>query len=323
MTEGEIKTERRENRETDLRWRRGCPLFSGKQEEYENWRGRVEDWLALCKDEAKYPGLEIRVNLNGKAWDVTKNLDRKLLMNEGGEEILLEALDKVYKKDTVMENYEKMLSYIEIKREKGESMRDYLIRYEKLSEEGRKPLGREMLEGEVKGVHVMAKAGLSEQQRRLVLTACGKEKLEYEIVKGIMKRIFEGLDEEERSESWLEKDFSRDQGGGVRSRRSTGRGRFYRGGGRRKNPLNNEGKVSKCIICQSEWHWAYDCPQNYKNKEATKSEQEKEKPTEKDSKNDKEKEIYMSGISVDDEEMWGHIEAILDTGCGPTVCGEL
>jgi hypothetical protein len=28
-----------------------CPIFSGKQEEYESWRERVEDWLLYGGDD--------------------------------------------------------------------------------------------------------------------------------------------------------------------------------------------------------------------------------------------------------------------------------
>lgn len=33
--------------------------------------------------------------------------------------------------------------------------------------------------------------------------------------------------------------------------------------------------------------------------------------------------VYVSEISSVDEESWGEVDAILDTGCKSTVCGEL
>ncbi len=81
--------------------------------------------------------------------------------------------------------------------------------------------------------------------------------------------------------------------------------------------MNREGKTTTCTttICKSEWHWAYDCPNNFKNrgyKENKKNEEEGKK-----------EKIYISGITAEEEEEWGDIEAILDTGCKSTVCGEL
>ena len=37
-------------------------------------------------------------------------------------------------------------------------------------------------------------------------------------------------------------------------------------GKRKKNPVESDGKVSKCIICESIYHWAHDCPDAYENK---------------------------------------------------------
>ena len=57
------------------------------------------------------------------------------------------------------------------------------------------------------------------------------------------------------------------------------RGRFNRGGSqsnmdwrnknsddRKQNPINTYGRVSRCAVCQSIYHWAKDCPHNEWNK---------------------------------------------------------
>ena len=51
--------------------RKECPKFCGKQSEYKEWKGQVEDWLIVCEDEVKYPGIEIRLSLKGRALEVT------------------------------------------------------------------------------------------------------------------------------------------------------------------------------------------------------------------------------------------------------------
>lgn len=50
-------------------------------------------------------------------------------------------------------------------------------------------------------------------------------------------------------------------GGGARVRAS-GRSRA-RGSWRRQNPNDSEGKVSRCVVCDSMFHWARDCPDSY------------------------------------------------------------
>ena len=37
--------------------------------------------------------------------------------------------------------------------------------------------------------------------------------------------------------------------------------------GRQLNPLGSDGYISRCMICQSVYHWANQCPHAYKNQE--------------------------------------------------------
>ena len=300
----------------EWRWRRECPKFSGVQAEYKAWKGQVRDWIEICGEEVKYPGLEIRMSLKGKGLEVTEDIDREELKESNGPDKILRKLDEVYLKDTLMENYGKMKSYFKIERESNEKMRDFVIRYEKAASECKKAIGKEMFEGEAKGFHILEQANLSESQKQMVLAACGEGKLEYDKVSQIMKRIFEGLGGKDEGE-WLgtEGYHNFDLSRGKESFRSRGRWNRGRAG---RNPLNREGRVTLCAICRSEWHWARDCPQNYQNKKKTAYLSKEESDVGK-----LEEEIYIGEVSTVDEEPWEVVEAILDTGCKSTVCGEL
>ena len=186
----------------EWKWRMECPKFSGEQEDYKRWKGQVEDWLKVCGDNIKFPGLQIRLSLKGRALDIAEGIDREELMEEGGEKIVLKKLDGAYQKDALIDYYSKMKRYFRIERESGEKMRDFIIRYEKLEWECNKAMGKNMFGEEAKGFHVLETANLSDNQKQMVLAACGKEKLEYSTVAQIMKRIFEGLGNKEESE-WL------------------------------------------------------------------------------------------------------------------------
>ena len=168
-----------------------------------------------------------------------------------------------YFKDTLMENYSKMKNYFKIERDSNEKMRDFVIRYEKAESECRKAVGKSMFEGKAKGFHVLEQANLTENQKQMVLLACGQGKLEYGKPSQIMKRIFEGLGSKEGSEGHVNL---------GRGRGNYGRGRGNRG----RNPVNREGKVTLCVICKSEWHWARHCPENIQNIKKVESGQEKE-----------------------------------------------
>ena len=85
-----------------------------------------------------------------------------------------------------MDNYEKMSNYFKIKRENGEKMKDYLVRYEKLAGECERAMGKKMFEGEFRAFHVLEQANLNEQQKQLALSACGKDKLDYSAILQIL-----------------------------------------------------------------------------------------------------------------------------------------
>lgn len=304
----------------EWKWRRECPRFSGVQAEYKGWKGQVEDWLIVCGDDVQYPGIEIRMSLKGRALEVTEGIDRMELKKADGHKIILKKLDEAFKKDTLMDNYGKMKKYFKIERESGETMREFIIRYEKEELECRRAIGKSMFEGEAKGFHVLEQAHLSENQKQMVLAACGQGKLDYDVVSQIMKRIFEGLGNKEDSEWWGSEGYSNGWRGRGSSYRSRSGGRGNRGGRGRggKNPLNKDGKVSLCTLCRSEYHWARECPQNFMNKDK----KERDSGVSQEQENAEEK-VYVGEVSKVDEEPWGEIDIILDTGCKSTVCGEL
>ena len=174
--------------EVEWRWRRECPRFSGVQAEYKGWIRQVTDWLAVCEELVKYPGIEIRLSLRGRALEVTEGLDREKLKTKEGPKEILGKLDEVYLKDTLVENYGKMKRYLKIERESGEKMRDFIIRYEKEESECSRAIRKSMFEGEAKGFHLLEQANLTENQKQMVFAACGKGKLEYSTVSQILKR---------------------------------------------------------------------------------------------------------------------------------------
>ena len=123
-------------------------------------------------------------------------------------------------------------------------MRDCVIKYVKVVSECRKAIGKSMLGGETKGFHVLQQVNLTENQKQMVLAACGQRKLESSTVSQIMKRIFEGLGRKEEAEWWGSESYV-NLGRRRGNYRSRGRGNRGRGG---KNPMNREGKVTLCNI---------------------------------------------------------------------------
>ena len=286
--------------------RRECPRFNGEEKNYKGWKNQVLDWLLVVGENVQYPAIEIRLSLSGKALEAAEELDRKELIKKGGEERILECLDKIFLRDSVMDRYGKLKEYFKIEREVGESMRAFIQRYEKIESECKRALDSPMFSEELKGFHVLEQANLAEGQRQMVIAACGQDKLEYEVVSRIMRRMFDSMEEGKEDEWW----------GSERRGEATNSRREAKNYTKRKNPIGKDGRVSKCAICKSEWHWAKDCSQNIRNKE-------KEG---KDDSNGKEKyreKVFAEEIGDIREESWKGVEAIVDTGCRSTICGEL
>ena len=116
----------------------------------------------------------------------------------------------------------------------------------------------------------------------------------YECMKRQFKAIYDNLSQKISSApvkvepTYEVKGYNRPGKDGYYSRRQSsnssydgkGRARFNRGGSqqntnwrnkssdsRKQNPINTfSGKISRCAVCQSIYHWAKDCPHNESNK---------------------------------------------------------
>ena len=307
----------------------GCPVFFRKKEEYEEWKVRAEDWLWVTRKEVEGPGVEIRMALRGRALDVVKDMDRNVLKQKGGDIKIFEKLDSVYKKDQLLDKYSKMKAYLKIERKENEKMDEYIIRYEKCADECNMAIGAggNMITGQLKGCHVMDQARLTDEQKQMVLAACGGDDLDYNKMRKALLRIFQSLEVEgkEKESEWWEK------GREEFSYNNRGRNRDFQGYQGRKNPRGKYGQITKCAICYSEYHWARDCPKNFQNRNKGSLEKGDSNVVEKRVMEKKEGERKETGnaeksyMLTEDENThsWGEVEAILDTGCKSTICGDI
>ena len=286
--------------------RRECPRFSGEERNYKAWKNQVLDWLLVVGEGVKYPAIEIRLSLSGKALEAAEELDRDSLKEDQGEDLIFECLDKIYLRDSLMDRYGKMKDYFKIERGSSETMREFIQRYEKMESECKRALDSPMFSSEVKGFHVLEQANLSEGQRQMVIAACGQNKLEYEVVSKMMRRMFDSIEEGKEDDWW----------GVERRGEATNDRRGVKGYRKRKNPVGKDGRVTRCAICKSEWHWAKECSQNIRNKE-------KEEKYDSDGKGKSGEKVFAEEIGDIREESWKGVEAIVDTGCRSTLCGEL
>ena len=76
-------------------------------------------------------GLEMMWSLRGKARECIRGMDVEEAEKEDGVKEIMKRLERVYKKDALADQMKKAMEFMEIRRKKGENMRDYVIRFER------------------------------------------------------------------------------------------------------------------------------------------------------------------------------------------------
>ena len=91
-----------------------CPVFSGNEAQYKNWRVTASDWMIIEGKKREYPVLEMRSEMRDKALDVVVGLEQEKLMERTGVEILLRELKKYYQKESRVNKLSKLKEFYNI-----------------------------------------------------------------------------------------------------------------------------------------------------------------------------------------------------------------
>jgi hypothetical protein len=284
-----------------------CPLFSGEVEEYDNWKNRTIDWLEIYEEEIRFPAIEMRISLKGKAYEAVKNIDREELKKKNGTKMLLKRLDELYKKDSKMEKLNKAAAFFRIEKKESERMKEYIMRYERTSLEC-EAVGGGKMSDEMKASHLITGAKLNTSDLHIVLGACGRDEYNFESVKLILGNVFQNAEtrkSDAKEEAWVAERWEKNTQKIWKCFKCQEEGHIAK---------NCPKKGNKCFICKKEGHLANNCFFNWKNK---KNDQEEKK-------NDQEEKVLWSNFEEDQKELEGDmIEAILDTGCNKSVVGDI
>ena len=161
------------------------PAFDPKTMTYEKWKNEIEVWKLVTELDEKKQALAVSLSLKGNARDVAMELKAENLAKETGMKTLIDALDKVFKRDDKDRAYEAYKNFDSYHKPEDITMSDYIIEFDKRYSKAKK---YEMaLPDSVLAFKLLDNAGLSKKDKQLALTASSD--LKYAAMKSALQRI--------------------------------------------------------------------------------------------------------------------------------------
>ena len=326
------------------------PKFE-KDEEYESWKRDLFIWreltdLAKCKQ-----ALAVHLSLKGRARVASSEVAVEALKQENGVETLIAKLDKLFLQDEGSRQFNAFREFYNLRKSDAKSCNEYISEFEHVYF---KLVAQKMaLPDSVIAFMLLESCKFNENEIKMVMT--GIPKVTFDNMKEAIKRIFgsdigrhrdyskdvktEPVFEAETNETlysnrnWRHDSWRETSGRGFRGTSGANSRGFgsNRGFNRKTNPIDRDGKISKCSICESKFHWARQCPDAYEKRTI-----HAKNVGEQDSsdKVEGENEVHLSlfvGYTNNEEQCKklntlveeSHGCALLDTGCSTTVTGNM
>ena len=147
------------------------PEFSGKAIDYKEYRKRLMlyDRKMDLAGRKKETAFNVLSSLKGRAWDSCEDLSMEQLEGENGMTEILRRLDTVFKFDAITELPNDFESFfIILTRKRHETMQEYMANFER---QLRKLAAHEVqLPDKVIGWYFLRRAGLSQNQRQMIMS---------------------------------------------------------------------------------------------------------------------------------------------------------
>ena len=307
---------------------------------YESWKADIMIWRRLTDLDVEKQALVVHLRLEGAARIASGELGETVLGQKDGLDKLIEKLDQLFLKDKSTRQYSAFRECYKVKRENSQSVEEFITRFEQVLFKMNK---LEMkLPDAVAAFMLLEASNLSENDSKLVLS--GIKEVSLENMKESMIRILGGkfrggslpsiaVKEEPtfecsetfygQSTRYRDSKFRRGAFRGSSRGSYTSRGgKLNTSGDKKTNPLDRNGKPSKCAICGSIYHWARSCPDS----QDSLSVQERGK-SETDDKNEVHFMLFVGYNDVErNNKLISLVEqchgcALVDSGCTKTVAG--
>ena len=303
------------------------PEFSESMS-WTDYKKEIEIWQALTTLDDEKQGPCLYLSLKGKAREAALELDLAKIKGKDGVKLILQRLDELYLEDTTQTAYLAYQSFETFKRPEDMKMKDYLAKFEHLYTKIKDH--QMVLPDGVLAYRVLNSANLTNEQ--MTLCRATMTELKYDEMVKQLKRLFADAitsapvgatpaptkDEpiffndtadansvlygDSRRRTWY-----RGNGGSRRRGNYNGHQQQRKGGSDDKgimNPVDRDGNVTRCRICDSKYHWHSDCTVQTKGPG---------------------KISLFQAKNIESEEIKVFVGetlncAVLDSGCSQTVC---
>ena len=318
-----------------------------EDDSYEAWKRDINIWSKFTDLVPEKQGLGVYLTLSGRARSAASEIPIEVLEKKDGLPKLIAKLDDLFLAEKGQRQFSAFNNLYNLRRSEEVSIDKFVADFEhiyyKFEQQDMK------LPDPVLALMLLAACKLREDDCKLVMSAITT--VAYTSIKSALKRIFsEKLGSTEasgvpcasvKSEPVMygHGDYSDTCSeapvmyarGGRRGRRPYRGGRGARSrpplsganrqpvsGGRRTNPLDSDGNISRCAVCDSKFHWARDCPDSHEQREAEQADSSEEAVH---------LSLFMGYTNAEKKtKIQSLVEesegcAVLDTGCIKTVCG--
>ena len=153
---------------------------------YDDWIKLIDIWKEFTTLEKSKQGQAIVLSLQGEAQDAVLELPASELASEDGVKKVIERLDKLYKKDELIERYSAIEAFDSYRRPKNTSIKDFLIEFEKRLYKTR--TYKATMSDDILAYRLLKSANLEVAHEQLVKATVSD--LKYEEVKLKLKKIF-------------------------------------------------------------------------------------------------------------------------------------
>ena len=310
------------------------PPVLDKIDEIEDWLREIEIWQCVTDIEEKKQGPVMYLSLPDKIRKSCNDISVSDLNKDNGLNTLITKIKTLYAKDINALAYMAYDQFENFKRPDEMTIVDYINEFERLNNKIRQfdmvlPTG-------VLAYKVLNNANISSEKKQLIRATVVS--LTYENMKKQLKAIYDSSANSSANElvdvksepvfyanrhefvnetpkdshnfinSRNSRIFSNTRNRNRYAKQSNSTSENYDKFGQKTNPLDKSGRISRCVICKSIYHWANDCPNKVQDTSddvnITLFSQEMH-------------ECYMTKFVGETLNC-----AVLDSGCTKNVCGE-